>query len=115
MIAIDIIGDYAQGYSYEVCYNAKGNLYIDLGSKVSDKDDGKTYYYRLVYDRTSKNGACELFVLYRSTETWDNEAIVDMYAVENDTGKVVVSGRKTWSDVGTKEYREMTGEQDKSY
>ena len=49
----------AEGYSYEVCY-AKGNLYIDLGSKVSDKDDGKIYYYRLVYDRTSKNGACEL-------------------------------------------------------
>ncbi|MDE7199858.1 MAG: hypothetical protein K2O15_13395, partial [Lachnospiraceae bacterium] len=63
-----------------------------------------------VYDRTSENGACELLVLYRSQEGSDNEAIVDMYAVETATGKVVASGRKAWSDVGTKEYREMTGE-----
>lgn len=100
----------AEGFSYEVCYNAKGNLYIDLGTKVSDEEGGKTYSYRLVYDRPSKNGACELFVLYRSVEGSDNEAIVDMYAVETATGKVVVSGKKAWSDVGTKEYREMTGE-----
>lgn len=96
-----------EGYSYEVCYNAKGNLYIDLGSKESD--DGKTYYYRLVYDRPSKNGACELFVLYRSAGGTD-EVIEDMYAVEMDSGKVVISGKKTWSDVGTEEYRELTGE-----
>ena len=100
----------AEGFSYEVCYNAKGNLYIDLGTKVSDEDGGKVYSYRLVYDRPSKNGSCELLVLYRSVEGSDNEAIVDMYAVENATGKVVASGKKTWSDVGTKEYREMTGE-----
>ena len=98
-----------EGFSYEVYYNAKGNLYIDLGCKTSE-EDGKVYSYRLVYDRTSKNGACELLVLYRSLEGSDNEAIVDIYAVENATGKVVASGRKAWSDVGTKEYREMTGE-----
>ena len=34
--------------------------------------------------------------------------IVDMYAVENATKKVVASGRKRWSDVGTEEYREIT-------
>lgn len=98
-----------EGFSYEVYYNAKGNLYIDLGTKVSD-EDGKIYSYRLVYDRPSKNGACELLVLYRSVEGSDNEVIVDMYAVETATGKVVASGKKAWSDVGTKEYREMTGE-----
>ena len=98
-----------EGFSYEVCYNAKGNLYIDLGTKTSEEDD-KVYSYRLVYDRPSKNGACELLVLYRSVEGSDNEAIVDMYAVETATGKVVASGRKAWSDVGKKEYREMTGE-----
>lgn len=98
-----------QGFSCEVCYNAKGNLYIELGNQVSE-EDGKTYSYRLVYDRTSENGACELLVLYRALEGSDNEAIVDMYAVETATGKVVASGRKAWSDVGTKEYREMTGE-----
>ena len=99
-----------EGYSYEVCYNAKGNLYIDLGSKISDEADGGTYNYRFVYDRPSKNGACELFVLYRSAQGTDDEVIVDMYAVETNTGKVVVSGKKTWSDVGTAQYREITGE-----
>lgn len=98
-----------EGFSYAVYYNAKGNLYIDLGSKTSE-EDGKVYSYRLVYDRSSRNGACELFVLYRSVEDSDYEEIVDMYAVETATGKVVASGRKAWSDVGTKEYREMTGE-----
>ena len=98
-----------EGFSYEVYYNAKGNLYIDLGTKTSE-ENGKVYSYCLVYDRPSKNGACELLVLYRSVEGSDNEAIVDMYAVETATGKVVASGRKAWSDVGTKEYREMTGE-----
>lgn len=97
-----------EGYSYEVYYNAKGNLYIDLGSKESD--DGKTYNYRLVYDRPSKNGACELFVLYRSAGGKDEEVIENMYAVEMDSGKVVISGKKAWSDIGTKEYRELTGE-----
>lgn len=97
-----------QGYSYEVCYNAKGNLYIDLGSKTSN--DGRTYDYRLVYDRTSKNGKCELFVLYRSAGGDSDEVIEDMYAVETGTGEVVASGKKTWSDVGTEEYRELTGE-----
>lgn len=98
-----------EGFSCEVCYNAKGNLYLDLGAKESE-EDGKVYTYRLVYDRPSKNGACELLVLYRSLEGSDDEAIVDMYAVETATGKVAASGRKAWSDVGTKEYREMTGE-----
>ncbi len=98
-----------EGFSYEVCYNAKGNLYLDLGVKASE-EDGKVYTYSLVYDRPSKNGACELLVLYRSVEGSDDEAIVDMYAVETATGKVAASGRKAWSDVGTKEYREMTGE-----
>ncbi|MDE7479291.1 MAG: hypothetical protein K2M91_15380 [Lachnospiraceae bacterium] len=90
------------GYSYHVNYNAKGNFYVDLGEK-----DG--YNYSLVYDHPSKNGACELFVLYKYTEdTVDNYIIVDMYAVENATKRVVSSGRKHWSDVGTKEYREIT-------
>lgn len=96
-----------EGFSYEVCFNAKGNLYIDLGSK---EEDGQTYHYRLVYDRPSKNGLCELFVLYRAREGSNDEAIVDMYAAEPDTGEVVRSGRKAWSDVGTKAYRDLTGE-----
>ena len=92
-----------EGYSYKLCFNAKGNLYIDLGTK-------EEYQYLLVYDRISKNGSCKLFVLYRSSEDSSNDAIVDMYAVEEETKKVIASGKKRWSDVGTKEYRELTGE-----
>lgn len=108
----------AQGYLFQVKYNAKGNLYIDLGSRPAGEtgDKSREGYYRftLVYDRTSKNGACELFVLYKEHYTEedvnDGTAILDMYAVEIDTGKVIVADKQAWSDVGTKEYRETTGE-----
>lgn len=63
----------------------------------------------MVYDHPSKNGACELYVLYKHTgDGVANDVILDMYAVDNATKKVAASGRKHWSDVGTKEYREMT-------
>lgn len=111
-----------QGYTCEVCYNAKGNLYLNLGSRPAgepgDYYDTGTYCFTLVYDRTSKNSACELFVLYKEHYTEergnlssnDATAILDMYAVEVGTGKVVASGKQAWSDVGTAEYRELTGE-----
>lgn len=86
-----------QGYTYMVMYNAKGNLYLDLGSG-----------YTLVYDRTSKNSVCELFVLYK--EEGDEQHILEMYAVEPETEQVIASGKRSWSDVGSEEYREATGE-----
>ena len=89
-----------EGYSYKLCFNAKGNLYIDLGTKEG-------YQYLLVYDRISKNGSCKLFVLYRSSGDSSNDVIVDMYAVEQETKKVIASGKRRWSDVGTKEYRKQ--------
>lgn len=111
-----------QGYSCEVCYNAKGNLYLNLGSRPAgepqDKRDTGTYRFTLVYDRISKNGACELFVLYKEhsaenadgTTTNDTTEILDMYAVEVSSGKVVSADKQSWDDIGTKEYRELTGE-----
>ncbi|MDE5700697.1 MAG: hypothetical protein K2I96_25385 [Lachnospiraceae bacterium] len=91
-----------EGFTYDADYNAKGNFYVNLGEK-----DG--CFYSLVYDHPSPNGACELYVLYQFAEEGsENYVIVDMYAVENATKKVVASGRKHWSDVGTKEYREIT-------
>ncbi len=89
-----------QGYSYMVKYDAKGNLYIDLGSGVT-----------LVYDRTSKNGTCELFVLYKEDiVSGEEKHILEMYAVEVESQQVIASGRRAWSDVGSVEYREATGE-----
>lgn len=112
----------AEGYTCEVCYNAKGNLYLDLGSRDAGEEgdayDTGTYRFTLVYDRTSANGNCELYVLYKEhytenadgSSTNDTTAILDMYAVETATGKVVASGRQAWNDVGSAEYREITGE-----
>lgn len=111
-----------QGYVHTPCYNAKGNFYLDLGEHPTAKaeEEAGTGYdrYTLVYDRRSKNGKCELFVLYREhyTEGQDGgrdltgTAILDIYAVEISTEKVISSGRTAWSDPGTPEYREMTGE-----
>lgn len=111
-----------EGYSYEVCYNAKGNLYINLGSRPADELDDAletgTYRFTLVYDRTSKNNACELFVLYKEHYVEDESGdivnditeIIDMYAVETATGKVVVANKQAWNDLGLEEYRELIGE-----
>lgn len=107
-----------QGYLFQVRYNAKGNLYIDLGNKsveiTEDKSVGEYDRFALVYDRTSKNGKCELFVFYREhyteEEINDTTAILDMYAVEKSTGKVIAAAKQSWSDAGTQEYRKATGE-----
>ncbi len=108
----------AEGYSCEEKYDARGNLYLDLGSRAAgepeDKSNNGTYHFSLVYDRTSQNGACELFVLYKEhyTEAGSNDgtAILDMYAVETATGKVIAADKQSWSDVGCEAYRTATGE-----
>lgn len=101
------------GEEFRVEYNAKGGEYYPLG------EDG-TYSYTLLYDRDSENGACCLYVLYRSpydaksgayyhyTDTMTQ--IVDIYAVVKGTEKIIPSGRKSWSDPGNSEYRKATGE-----
>ncbi len=107
-----------QGYLFQVKYNAKGYAYIDLGSgPAEDQEDigiEEFYRYTLVYDRTSENGLCELFVLYKEHYTEDGindiTSILDMYAVEKDSGRVIVANKQLWSDLGTAEYREATGE-----
>ena len=111
-----------KGYSYEIKYNAKGNLYIDLGTRAAGEPEDKSstgfYHFTLVYDRTSKNGACELLVLYKEhytensdgSKNVDGTAILDIYAVDKTTGEVIASGKQGWADVGTEAYRQATGE-----
>jgi len=101
------------GESFTVEYNAKGEEYYPLSG-----DD--VYHYTLIYDRDSGNGACRLYVLYRSP--YDEESgsfysytdsltqIADIYAVVKETGEIIPSGRTAWSDVGNSEYREAVGE-----
>lgn len=107
----------AQGYTFEVKYNAKGNLYIDLEYRpASEEDKSQTGFYghKLVYDRISKNGRCEIFVLQRSHYTEDgmeeSTVIENMYAVETSTGQVIVADKQSWGEPGTEEYRAITGE-----
>ncbi len=101
------------GERITVDYNAKGQEYYPLG------EDGE-FSYTLVYDRDSKNGKCYLYVLYRSPYDEDNKCyysytsdmtqIMDIYAVVKGENKVIASGRTAWTDVGSREYREATGE-----
>lgn len=106
-----------QGAVYDCNYNAKGNFYAFL-SEGRDVPDGGTEElraeYTVVYDRESKNGKCHLFAYY---ETFYNEdgteygtAILDLYAVNKETGEVTASGKHAWAGVGTAEYQEATGE-----
>lgn len=104
------------GYPYDYGYNAKGNFYANLceGEGELESTPG-TFAYKetVVYDRESKNGKCHLFVHYRTYYQDGTEyttEILDMYAVDMATGKVYLSGRQGWADVGSQAYRDATGE-----
>lgn len=97
-----------RGDGFEVSYTAKGEAFVILS------DDGETVRY-LMYDRDSANGSCGLYVLYEakkedgSSSSADAE-ILDMYAFEYATGATADSGRTSWSDAGSQEYLDLTGE-----
>ena len=102
---------------FEMTYNAKGNPYAILGEGRKQLDSGELVQTRrtLVYDRTSQNGMCELFVYYEEKydlegNQLDNTAILDMYAVDKESHEVYPSGRQAWADAGNAAYREATGE-----
>lgn len=107
-----------QGYTFEIKYNAKGYMFIDLGSRPAgepgDSSNTGIYGFTLMYDRPSRNGACEIFILQKTHYTEDNmeesTIILDMYAVEKSTGKVVAGNKQSWGAAGTEEYRRITGE-----
>lgn len=79
------------------------------------KEDASSLEY-LMYDRDSKNGECGLYVLYQASKDSDGSysttdvMIDDIYAYNYVSGEVVDSGRKSWEDAGSEEYRQMTGE-----
>ncbi|SES72995.1 hypothetical protein SAMN05216348_102114 [Olsenella sp. KH3B4] len=98
-----------QGYGFQVTNNAKGDEQIIL-SKDSEK------VVLLIYDRESANGACALFALescpVEDYGSWsiDNASLLDEYAYVHETGQVIASGKTSWSDAGSQEYRDATGE-----
>ena len=87
-------------------YNAKGSFYAIF---ESGEEDGNAWDNRLVYDRTSKNGTCELFV-YEREETGKDTQLLGFYAVNKTTGEVISGEKTSWSEVGSEAYREATGE-----
>ena len=88
----------------KITYTAKGTPKLVLSSNPE---------IYLLYDRDSANSKCALYVLYQSEEDAEGDSdpqIVDMYAYDYSSGKVITACRHDWSDAGTDEYREATGE-----
>lgn len=90
-------------------YTAKGETEL-----VVYEDEHCVRYIR--YDRQSKNKQCLLYVLYSNEKATEGSyglidaRILDIYAYSMEDETVIASGRKRWSDPGTKEYQEITGE-----
>lgn len=92
-------GEEAEGE--EITYSSKGTPQIKVWENV--------YLY---YDRQSLNTKCTLYVLQRVDKQDDDSLpqIIDMYAYEYETGRVIRGNRHDWADAGTEEYREAIGE-----
>lgn len=107
-----------EDYPYETSYNAKGNFYACLieGTGTLESTEGTFETLEtVVYDRVSKNNKCHMFVHYReyfrpNEQNSFTTGIVNMYAVDMETGEVYISDRHAWADLGTQEYRAATGE-----
>ncbi len=78
--------------------------------------EDKSFIEFLQYNRESTNGKCGLYVRYKCAKerdsTWDlsSAEIIDMYAYQRSTGKVVAGGKTDWTTSGSEEYTELTGE-----
>lgn len=102
------------GDEYTCTYNAKGNFYGVLGEESETIDGAEISTMRtVVYDRRSKNNKCQLFVYYKDyyDETGNNKtAILNFYAVDMSTGKIIEGNKTAWEEVASKEYQEATGD-----
>ncbi len=87
-------------------FTAKGTFYTIF---ESDETDGKSYENRLVYDRTSANGECELFVYQRVSDSSDTQ-LLGFYAVNKETNQVISADKTSWGGVSSDAYKEATGE-----
>lgn len=104
--AVALTTGYVTKRDLEITYTAKGTPELVLSSDLN------TNKY-ILYDRNSSNGKCALYVLYQSKNNGEESSkseILEMYAYEYSSGKVIKANRHAWSDVGTDEYREATGE-----
>lgn len=98
-----------QGLSCFQDSDAKGNERLVLSETSSQVE-------YVLFDRRSANEKCLLYVQYRANKDADGSwspadaQILDIYAYDEGSGAVVASGKKSWLDLGTQEYRDLTGE-----
>lgn len=98
-----------QGLSCFQDADAKGNERLVLSETSSQVE-------YVLFDRRSANEKCLLYARYRADKGADGSwasadaQIIDIYAYDEGSGAVVASGKKSWSDSGTQEYRDLTGE-----
>lgn len=98
-----------QGLSCFQDADAKGNERLVLSETSSQVE-------YVLFDRRSANEKCLLYVQYRANKDTDGSwspadaQILDIYAYDEESGAVVSSGKKSWSDSGTQEYCDLTGE-----
>lgn len=101
-------------YKYLTTYNAKGNFYGVLYNGVGtfDGKEGENIRVTAVYNGESANGRCQVYVVYKALlDDTGNEvqtAIIDFYAVEMKTKKVIRGDKHAWAELGSKEYVEAT-------
>lgn len=106
-------GDQANIVDDEVSceYNAKGNLYLNLETGTDENGDYRKY---IVYDRSSNNEQCDLFVYYLDRLSSDgqveNTEILNFFAVRISDGMVIPANKTSWSGMGSTAYRDATGE-----
>lgn len=97
------------GYGFTKEYDATGTLRAVL------REDSEAVEY-LIYDRESQNGKCGLYVYYLVSKEADGSwypmdaEMRNTYAYVYESGQVVSSGKTDWSDAGSEEYQDVTGE-----
>ena len=98
-----------KGKSFIEDYDAKGHSTVILFENL----DLIEY---LVYDRDSKNGNCGIFVYYKNEKQSDGSwslqeaQILDFFAYEYNSGKVIKGEKKGWEEAGSEEYQQLTWE-----
>ena len=105
---------------YAQVFEPKGlNCFQDADAKGNERlvlSETSSQVEYVLFDRRSANEKCLLYVQYRASKdadgTWSpaDAQILDIYAYEEDSGAVVASGKKSWPDSGTREFRDLTGE-----
>lgn len=110
---------YVAIYVSEFADSGEGRFSTDQDAKGNQEtivyEDRQVVRF-LRYDRMSQNEKCLLYVYYEADKDEEGSyspteaRILDMYAYVLDTGEVIASGKTSWSDVGSTEYREAAGE-----